>query len=299
MAEAAARPATASVASFRIADFAGRPVAEQLALRERLDAALAGALAPVAAAGRVVLDAADGAIVVFLDSAEAALRAADAARAAALAAAVPLRIGLNAGPVAVAPGFAGEPTVVGDGVAAAAVVAGFAHRGTVTASRSFRELLARENPDLKPALRRAGERTDERLRTHEVFTCGAVPRDPGRRRMLRTAGIAIGAILVAGLSVRAARHLVAARSKPAVVALEITPWAEVVVDGASRGRTPPAKSLELPPGNHTIEIRHPGARPIVVEVDLKAGEETTIRHAFATAPPPASPVRNFLRKFGL
>jgi hypothetical protein len=298
MAQAATVPASASVASFRIAEFAGRPVADQLDLRERLGAALETALVAVPPATRIVLDGADGAIVVFLDSAEAALRCAAVVRERSNALAVPIRAGLNAGPVAALKGAAGEPNVVGDGVAAAAAVAWFAARGGITASRAFRDALAKENRDLASVLISAGERTDERLRTHELFTVGNIPDDLGRRRLLRTAAISVGAILLTGLAARVARRQIAARRKPAVVALEITPWAEVIVDGTSHGRTPPVRAIDLAPGEHTIEIRHPGARPIVIEVDLKAGEETTIRHAFGT-PQQASPLRNFLRKFGL
>jgi class 3 adenylate cyclase len=298
MAQSAAVPASASVASFRIAEFAGRPVADQLDLRERLESTLETALGAVPAAARIVLDAADGAIVVFLDSAEAALRCAVAVRERAGALSVPICTGLNAGPVAAPGGAAGEPNVIGDGVATAATVAGFAARDGIAASRAFRDALAKENRDLASALSASGERTDERLRTHELFSVGAVPDNVGRRRLLRTAAISVGAILLTGVAARVARRQIAARRKPALVALEITPWAEVVVDGTPRGRTPPLHAIELAPGEHTIEIRHPGVRPIVVEVNLNAGEETTIRHAFGT-PQPSSPLRNLLRKFGL
>jgi hypothetical protein len=298
MAQAAAVPASASVASFRIAEFVSRPVADQLDLRERLETALEAALASIPFESRIVLDTADGAAVVFLDSAEAALRCALAVRERASALSLPVRAGLNAGPVAAAQGAAREPNVVGDGVASAAAVAGFSARGAVTASRAFRDTLAKENRDLVFALTRSGDRTDERLRTHEIFGVDALPQDVGRRRVLRTGAITVGAILLAGFGVRVARRQTAARRQPALVALEITPWAEVVVDDKPRGRTPPMRAIELAPGEHKIEIRHPGAQPIMVEVDLKPGEETTIRHAFGAAPQP-SPLRKLLRKFGL
>ena len=298
MAQSAAVPASASVASFRIAEFVSRPVAEQLDLRERLEIALEGALASIPSDSRIVLDTADGAAVVFLDSAEAALRCAIAVRDRANALSLPVRAGLNSGPVAAAQGAVREPNVIGDGVSSAAAVAGFSARGAVTASRAFRDTLAKENRDLVSALTKSGERTDERLRTHEIFGVDALPQDAGRRRALRAGAITVGAILLAGFGVRVARRQMAARRQPALVALEITPWAEVVVDDKPRGRTPPMRAIELAPGGHKIEIRHPGAQPIVVEVDLKPGEETTIRHAFGVAPQP-SRLRSLLRKFGL
>src|SRR5512139_3996504 len=214
MAQAAAVPASASVASFRIAEFVSRPVAEQLDLRERLETALEAALAAIPSDSRMVLDTADGIAVVLLDSAEAALRCAIAVRERANALSLPIRAGLNAGPVAAAQGAAGEPNVIGDGVASAAAVAGFSPRGAVTASRAFRDTLAKENRDLASALRASGERTDERLRTHEIFGVDTLPQDPGRRRLLRTGAITVGAILLAGFGVRIARRQITARRQP-------------------------------------------------------------------------------------
>ena len=54
---------------------------------------------------------------------------------------------------------------------------------------------------------------------------------------------------MAGFGVRVARRQMAARKQPALVALEITPWAEVVVDDKPRGRTPPMRAIELAPGD--------------------------------------------------
>jgi hypothetical protein len=38
--------------------------------------------------------------------------------------------------------------------------------------------------------------------------------------------------------------------------LAVTPWGEVLVDGKSRGISPPLRELEILPGSHTIEIRN-------------------------------------------
>jgi hypothetical protein len=74
-----------------------------------------------------------------------------------------------------------------------------------------------------------------------------------------------------------------------VVALAIEPWGEVVIDGVSRGRTPPLNRVEVAPGRHTIEIRHPQQQPVAMQVALEPGEEFALRYSFAT-PAAAPPV---------
>lgn len=62
--------------------------------------------------------------------------------------------------------------------------------------------------------------------------------------------------------------------------LAVLPWGEVVVDGKSRGVSPPLRALEIPPGSHTIELRNSTFPSHVEKIDLKAGEAVRIRHRF-------------------
>jgi hypothetical protein len=76
-----------------------------------------------------------------------------------------------------------------------------------------------------------------------------------------------------------------APEKPAAAAsgrleLAVLPWGEVLVDGKSRGVTPPLRSLEIPPGSHTIELRNSTFPSHVEKIDVKAGEAVRIRHRF-------------------
>jgi class 3 adenylate cyclase len=64
------------------------------------------------------------------------------------------------------------------------------------------------------------------------------------------------------------------------VELAVLPWGEVLVDGKSRGVSPPLRTLDIPAGSHTIEIRNSTFPSRVEKVDLKAGEAITIRHRF-------------------
>jgi class 3 adenylate cyclase len=62
--------------------------------------------------------------------------------------------------------------------------------------------------------------------------------------------------------------------------LAVAPWGEVLVDGRSRGVSPPLRVLDLPAGAHTVEIRN-STFPVHVEnVQVKAGEAVKIRHRF-------------------
>jgi Adenylate and Guanylate cyclase catalytic domain/PEGA domain len=62
--------------------------------------------------------------------------------------------------------------------------------------------------------------------------------------------------------------------------LAVAPWGEVLVDGKSKGVSPPLRTLDIPPGSHTIEIRNSTFPSHVAKVNVKAGEAITIRHRF-------------------
>jgi len=62
--------------------------------------------------------------------------------------------------------------------------------------------------------------------------------------------------------------------------LAVLPWGEVLIDGRSRGVSPPLRVLEIPAGTHTIEIRNSTFPKHVAKVDVKAGEAIKIRHRF-------------------
>jgi len=62
--------------------------------------------------------------------------------------------------------------------------------------------------------------------------------------------------------------------------LAVAPWGEVVVDGTSRGVSPPLRLLDLPAGSYTVEIRNSTFAVYVEQVHVKAGEAVKIRHRF-------------------
>jgi hypothetical protein len=62
--------------------------------------------------------------------------------------------------------------------------------------------------------------------------------------------------------------------------LAVAPWGEVLINGRSRGVSPPLRVLDLPAGAHTVEIRNSTFPAYVEQVNVKAGEAVKIRHRF-------------------
>jgi hypothetical protein len=292
----------ASLVFLGLVDFARKGVMAQAALRERLDAAVTRSIAPLEPADRIVANAPDGlAIAVLASPSEALLVARRVRRLARGEGGEPfaLRIGVDHGAIRLSHDEHGEPCLAGDGVATGVAVAGFSGPGRLLVSRAFRDALTPGDPERSARLQPVGTQTDANLRKHELYAfegpagdgeaatvAGAAP----SRRPLVLAALAIAGLLGAGFAVRAARKSAEGAKRPAVVSLAIEPGGEIVVDGVSRGRTPPLTRIEIPPGKRTIEIRHPPQQPLVLRLDLDPGEELALRHSFA-APAAVAPVQ--------
>jgi class 3 adenylate cyclase len=67
---------------------------------------------------------------------------------------------------------------------------------------------------------------------------------------------------------------------PATIVFAVSPWGEIVVNGKSRGVTPPMKSIKLEPGKYKIEVRNTTFPVHTENLDLKARDEITVRHKF-------------------
>jgi serine/threonine-protein kinase len=83
---------------------------------------------------------------------------------------------------------------------------------------------------------------------------------------------------------RKTRPATAQSAAPAIgdgfVALAVSPWGEVVVNGATRGVSPPLTRLALPPGVHSVEIRNGAAPPLLARVEVKPGQTIALQHRF-------------------
>lgn len=64
------------------------------------------------------------------------------------------------------------------------------------------------------------------------------------------------------------------------MALAISPWGEVHVDGNRVGVSPPLATLRLAPGTHEVEIRNQAFAPYRETVNLEPGTSLKIRHRF-------------------
>ena len=193
----------ASVVFLKIQDFARRPATEQARLRAQLHAVVAVTAAEIPPAGRVMLDAADGAAIVVLDDPRAALRLAERALSA-VAVGLPLSAGLNHGALELA-GRKGGEGMTGDGIAVAAAVAAFAGAARVLASRSFRDAMAEAAPGAEAALVPAGTFNDPGLRAHEVFTPSRRALGGRSRRYTAAAALVAVALIGMGIGVRSTK----------------------------------------------------------------------------------------------
>ena len=77
----------------------------------------------------------------------------------------------------------------------------------------------------------------------------------------------------------------AALLEPAHLRFSVFPWGEIRIDGGEPILTPRAAPVDLPPGQHRIEIVHPTLGSEVREITLAAGERRTLRHVFDRTPP--------------
>lgn len=66
------------------------------------------------------------------------------------------------------------------------------------------------------------------------------------------------------------------------------PWAEIVLDGRRVDVTPIGAPLDVPPGKHTVVLRHPAAPEETRAVELVAGQLVVVDVDMAVALPPPS-----------
>jgi hypothetical protein len=67
---------------------------------------------------------------------------------------------------------------------------------------------------------------------------------------------------------------------PVVIRIDVRPWGEVLIDGASQGVSPPLKELKLAPGKHHVTVRNTGMPSYSTTIEVKAGVPATISHVF-------------------
>lgn len=71
-----------------------------------------------------------------------------------------------------------------------------------------------------------------------------------------------------------------ASAQDATIRVVALPWAEIYVDGAKLGVSPPLRSIPVRPGKHKVELRNSSFPAHVETIEAKAGTEVSIRHSF-------------------
>ncbi|MBC7502998.1 MAG: serine/threonine protein kinase [Herminiimonas sp.] len=66
------------------------------------------------------------------------------------------------------------------------------------------------------------------------------------------------------------------------VALSITPWGKVIVDGVLKGVSPPLKNLALPEGKHELRIINPNFFEHRTQIEITKNSTGTISHEFSS-----------------
>ncbi len=73
----------------------------------------------------------------------------------------------------------------------------------------------------------------------------------------------------------------AAKEEPKYpVRLAIKPWGEVIIDGKSRGVSPPKKAVALTEGKHKVRIKNGAFPDYVAEIDVSKKKNVVIEHEF-------------------
>lgn len=165
-----------SVVFIDIVEYSKKSVAEQLQVKEQLNALLARALDGVPAKDRIILDTGDGAAISFLGDPEEALFLGITLRDTLRSdGSLRLRTGINLGPVRLVRDINGQPNIIGDGINVAQRIMSFAGINQVFVSRSYYEVVSALSPDYALLFAFEGSRTDKHVREHEVYALGDAP----------------------------------------------------------------------------------------------------------------------------
>jgi serine/threonine-protein kinase len=177
---------------------------------------------------------------------------------------------------------------IGIGVAAALVVVALiglqqSHRGSVMASAP--EGTSAEIPVVTPGPaeqaandNRTGIRAEPPVRA--AAPVETAPRAPVAAPVMRAPKPRPRPVRPVPVAEPPAPAPVAAPPADGAVVLGITPWGEILVDGASHGVSPPLTHLTLPAGVHTIEVRNGSSPAFVSRIDVQPGQSVEVKHRF-------------------
>lgn len=179
-------------------------------------------------------------------------------------------------------------------LAAAVFISDHRVDATAAADPAPAEKVATPGPQMpiKPVVRKMVE-LDELLSTPPAADAGADAREtrPASKRATNVASHEVARIasrpeppppapVVPAPVAPAAAQAETAPAEKAVIALAVTPWGEVYVNGAKLGVTPPVNVVEVKAGKAEIELRNPGFPSYTETVELAPGQHVRIKHKF-------------------
>ena len=318
--ESSSRTLVCSVLFLDIIEYSRKPVAEQLQLKQAFNRSLATALEQVPQRDRIILDTGDGAAVTFMGDPEDALFAALTVRNMASEVPVRLGVNLgpvrlvkdlNGQMNIIGDGINVAQRVMSFARPGQLLVSRSFYEVVSCLSRDYLNLFRHEGSRTDKHVREhevysvvGGTPTTRRLAHTESQI---MARDGGwlagsgplgfRRSALMAAPLAFLLLVGGAVAARsmmdsppakavAAEKRASAPEKPAApsttgrLELAVLPWGEVLIDGKSRGVSPPLRELEIAPGSHTVELRNSTFPSHVEKIEVKAGTEVKIRHRF-------------------
>jgi len=157
-----------------VVGFSKRTIAEQLEIKQNLDATIREQLVGTNHDEYILLDRGDGVAVCYLGEPETAfffaidLRNALAAQSGERPA-YDIRIGINLGPIKIIQDVNGDRAPVGDGINCAARVMDFAGANEILVSRSFYDVIGCQSQDYADLFSYLGMRADKHVRKFELF----------------------------------------------------------------------------------------------------------------------------------
>lgn len=264
-----------SVLFLDIVEYSKKPVAEQLALKQRFNALLLDAMRHVATADRIVLDTGDGAAVSFLGNPEDCLFAAMtlrdgiAAESPDLTPPLRVRMGINLGPVRLVKDINGQLNIIGDGINVAQRVMSFAEPGRILVSRSYYEVVSCLSKDFADLFQFEGTHTDKHVREHSVYTVMAaapgLPRPETQPAAARTATAAAGSPAAAPAGSKKRLFLAGAAAVALIAAAFLWRMERSSAPPAAAGSPPTAQAEEAGAGPEAPaekkKVREPAKAP--------------------------------------
>jgi eukaryotic-like serine/threonine-protein kinase len=142
------------------------------------------------------------------------------------------------------------------------------------------QALAQEQAQAAEAAAAAAAKTAAERARSERLASQAAAAAAARAAAEAAAAAAAKAAEAHATTVRHAQAPPAPPPEPGRLALAVTPWGEVFVDGASVGVSPPLSQLSLPAGTHTVEVRNGSTPAYSVKLEVEPGKTVRLEHRF-------------------